>query len=69
MSARLTGLAVVLALGCSGAVSPEVPPAPEDSQPKDILLIVLDTTRADAISLGRSERATTRQIDAIAEVP
>jgi len=63
------GLGGLLAVCCTGAPGPQGKPAApaENTRPPDILLIVLDTTRADAVSLGDGSRPTTRQIAAIAE--
>ncbi len=52
---------LLLALGCSPD-SPEVP-AP---RPPDVLLVVLDTTRSDALSAYGNPRPTSPQLEAVA---
>ena len=67
MSKRAAGVCALLAVSCSGAAEPEPSGASTPARAHDILLIVLDTTRADAVSLSGTGRTITPQIDAIAE--
>jgi arylsulfatase A-like enzyme len=72
--ARVAGwlLAWALASGCgqdepgSDGVAPEAA-APGSDGPLSVVLITLDTTRADALSLYGNERQTTPEIDRFAE--
>lgn len=50
-------------LGCSGAPAPAPDPAP---QPPDLILVVVDTLRADRLGAYGYERATSPTLDAIA---
>ncbi len=55
---------MLLALACS---TPPDPPPPAPPAPPNVLLVVMDTTRADALSAYGNARRTSPQLDAIAE--
>ena len=55
-------IGVVLA-ACRTAPKPE----PADARPPDVLVVVLDTVRADMLSTYGYERPTSPQLDAVAE--
>lgn len=66
-------LGVWLALGCGGddrlatSAEPQAGEAVRGEGPLNVVLISLDTTRADAMSLYGNERTTTPEIDRLAE--
>jgi len=53
---------LLLAVACSGGASPTAPPAP----PGDVLLVILDTTRADHLSSYGYSEITTPNLDRLA---
>ena len=59
----LSPLVVVLALSCAEAPSGNPPPPPPITRP-DIVLVVVDTLRADRLSAEGSGRRTTPHLDA-----
>jgi arylsulfatase A-like enzyme/Flp pilus assembly protein TadD len=61
-------LVLLLALGASGANPPKTASAPSAStKPPNIILITLDTTRADRMGFLGSERGLTPNLDALAK--
>jgi len=57
---------ILVLLACTGAPPPDpAPPAP--ARPPDVLVVVLDTVRADALSAYGNPRPTSPQLDAIAD--
>src|SRR6202522_4866294 len=64
---RWLSLVVVLTLGASGASAPKIASSPPASaKPPNIILITLDTTRADRIGFLGSKRGLTPNLDALA---
>lgn len=63
--AELAPWLVLVALGCACACAPEADPPQVDSRPS-ILLIVVDTLRADAVSAYGAREGTTPFIDELA---
>ena len=70
---RLTPLRVAalaplcVALGCGGAAEPEDGAAGDGGEPPHIVLVLIDTLRADHTSLYGYERPTTPHMERIAE--
>jgi choline-sulfatase len=65
---RRLSLVVVLALGTGGASTPNAASAPSPSaKPPNIILITLDTTRADRMGFLGSKRGLTPNLDALAK--
>jgi arylsulfatase A-like enzyme len=60
----LTGLTLPGALGCRGAAAPA--PEPPPPTPADLLLVVIDCLRGDALSSAGYARRTTPALDALA---
>lgn len=65
--ARLSAMWSFL-LACAAETQPNPPPAaPPAARPPDVLLVVLDTLRADATTLGGSSRPTTPNLARLAQ--
>ena len=66
---RLAALAsLYVATGCGGAADPDQGPEDDGGEPPHIVLVLIDTLRADHTSLYGYERPTTPHMERIAEV-
>lgn len=61
---RATAALLLLAAACAGGA--EAPPAPRPGRPRNLLLVVVDTLRADRLGCYGHDRATSPHLDALA---